>query len=539
MINKVISYILLTCFLMLAIHVGMMVAAEKTSGTRSFTPEKIAELREAMARAASDTYANGGDAVNSALVLYLGSAMGPSTTEVFRSKVFFDFEGRGRAVQTGWIGPDSGFLIMPDAFSDYDAVNGLNLFGNHTPGNENPGEEQSMETGRALVKNPEVSLGFAALARYDNDSNGVIDKNDPVWSKLKVWRDVNQNGQIDKGEIFALDELDIVALNLEADKEGSFLPDNNYLFASGSYRLSDGGRGRLDEIYFQRVSASRKFLRKVFVSPAIEEIVPDIKGGGVVRDLREAAAQDPALLEAIKLFNSAKSREDEIDLIDSMMVIWAATGDLESDLEARAAGRYQFIDNCLNSIKPEQRKLLPVLDAWAGRYHYWLPDELAPGQDADSKIIQSGPEGNELTVLCPEKLWSNDFPQAFVQIKSDIYFGMLAGSRLKTFLDLVDMSQDKKDGSKLMERFELDFDDDPRKAEIDLLELRIILALKGIPSNQLPGLDDYITGKNWAVDLDEALPVLHKYMLKRIAMTDNTDREKRKTVQWGTDKTGK
>ena len=36
--------------------------------------------------------------------------------------------------------------------------------------------------------------GFADLARYDEDGNGWIDENDPIWSKLKIWcKDENGN----------------------------------------------------------------------------------------------------------------------------------------------------------------------------------------------------------------------------------------------------------------------------------------------------------------------------------------------------------
>jgi hypothetical protein len=41
--------------------------------------------------------------------------------------------------------------------------------------------------------------GFAALAAYDSNGDGVIDANDPIYSQLRLWVDGNHDGAVDAG----------------------------------------------------------------------------------------------------------------------------------------------------------------------------------------------------------------------------------------------------------------------------------------------------------------------------------------------------
>jgi hypothetical protein len=70
----------------------------------------------------------------------------------------FDMNGTGFAVHTGWTQPGTGLLVLQDANGQVKNINQL-------IGGEN-------------------NSGFAALAQYDTNHDGVIDANDPMFPSL-------------------------------------------------------------------------------------------------------------------------------------------------------------------------------------------------------------------------------------------------------------------------------------------------------------------------------------------------------------------
>ena len=58
-----------------------------------------------------------------------------------------------------------------------------------------------------------VTDGFTALQTVESHPDGEINAKDHEWKNLKVWRDLNQDGKTQKGELFLLDKLRISANN--------------------------------------------------------------------------------------------------------------------------------------------------------------------------------------------------------------------------------------------------------------------------------------------------------------------------------------
>jgi hypothetical protein len=115
--------------------------------------------------------------------------------------VKFDIRGKGNPVQIGWtaLGADNAFLALPGA--DGLVHNGKELFGNFTP------QPQSLHPN-----------GFLALGVYDKPENGgngdgIIDEHDSVFSKLRLWIDVNHDGICQPEELHRLAELGVYSLS--------------------------------------------------------------------------------------------------------------------------------------------------------------------------------------------------------------------------------------------------------------------------------------------------------------------------------------
>ena len=122
------------------------------------------------------------------------------------SGVHFDFNGDHFREATGWVGPADGLLVYD--FNDDGAIVGRELFGN------------------------DITNGFDILAFYDGRTggnyytdpaggsidpskvNGAVDVDDPIYSALRVWRDLDQDGLADAGELVSLADLGITQINL-------------------------------------------------------------------------------------------------------------------------------------------------------------------------------------------------------------------------------------------------------------------------------------------------------------------------------------
>ncbi len=85
-----------------------------------------------------------------------------STASVSDQKFYFDLNADGEKETVSFVGEGSGFLAL-DRNGDGEINDGSELFGTRS------------------------GDGFAELSEYDADSNGWIDENDEVFSKLRVW----------------------------------------------------------------------------------------------------------------------------------------------------------------------------------------------------------------------------------------------------------------------------------------------------------------------------------------------------------------
>ncbi|TBV06424.1 calcium-binding protein [Phytopseudomonas dryadis] len=227
--------------------------------------------------------------------------------------ITFDFDGDGLKTGTGWVKGDDGFLVL-DRNGNGTIDNGSELFGVDT----------------VKSNGQKATDGFDALRDLDSNGDGIFDAADAAFTEVRVWQDLNQDGVAQANELKSLTEHDITAINLGSTAANQ-TSNGNLISAVGSFVRADGSEGAVNgnqSLAANLDLASNPFYREYTDSIVLDSGVadlPDMKGSGAVRDLREAAMLDSGLQALLTQYTQAQTREQQLALVDGLLREWASS----------------------------------------------------------------------------------------------------------------------------------------------------------------------------------------------------------------------
>lgn len=394
---------------------------------------------------------------------------GLETTHV-NAGILFDHDGDGIKSGTGWVKPDDGFLVF-DRNGNGVIDNGTELFGDSTP-----------------VIDPYTLLqvkakdGFAALMAQDTNGDHKINNADDHFSQLRIWRDLNQDGISQSGELLTLESLGIAEINTAKTANSQLLSDGNRIADLGTFVKADGTVGELGtigDIDLVDDTFHRVFTDTIPLADGVDAL-PNMQGSGKVRDLWEAASLSSDLQSVLTNYASQTTRQGQMNLIDQLIASWGETsgmqttaqrfplpqsafdifgyilsykiGDLWTQVEAiHAAYPVAFTPTAEEQAVLDQysqqvshfQEMVTVLERFNGRYFLELPSANNVGTGGFSG---GGGGGGSSGVGTPAQLnieISQDridlLQSAYSSLKESVYYSLVLQTRFKPLLDEISL----------------------------------------------------------------------------------------------------
>lgn len=145
----------------------------------------------------------------------------------------FDFDGDGYREAGAWVGKDDGFLVLDRQDDGKTTANTDGTFGDGkiTRADElvlslltdNPDDTDLQAVKNSWLNNLRGNIDPEVRASLDDAvQERVFNRFDQGWAHMRIWQDVNQNGETDAGELKTLDDLGITQINLGYDDGSAF-----------------------------------------------------------------------------------------------------------------------------------------------------------------------------------------------------------------------------------------------------------------------------------------------------------------------------
>ena len=233
--------------------------------------------------------------------------------------VLFDHNGDGVKTGTGWVSADDGFIVL-DRNGNGTIDTGAELFGVDT-----------VKADGSLAAD-----GFDALSDLDSNGDAVFDAKDTEFANVKIWQDLDQDGISDPGELTSLTDAGIVSIDLDAESGNVNLGNGNVQSAAAAHLTVDGTEGTTANLDLAHNPFYREFTDSIALTEEAAGL-PESRGFGMVRDLREAMSLSSSLAAIVSNYAEQTTWTGQRGLLDSLVEAWAGTSTLQTSIETATA----------------------------------------------------------------------------------------------------------------------------------------------------------------------------------------------------------
>jgi hypothetical protein len=304
--------------------------------TGAFTLSVVATSTETATGAAASTVASLTVTVKHAVGTYQSPLVldlnndGVRTTALGETAGRFDLFNTGAGVRSGWISAEDAFLTV-DRNHNGRIDNRSELFGGA------------------------IGEGFAQLARFDSNQDGVVNSKDLRFDQLRVWQDRNSNHQTDAGELRSLSATGITGINV-AYRILPMMQNGNLILERSSATWADGRTTDLVDVYFR---VERSDAELVPASDTGAAATPRLVRNVVAAPVRYGPPENLIVLKPVRMGDLETLPEHR--RIDREQIQSGAGQSMEAGATVSAAS-----DDRLRSLDRSATIIVPSLAAKAG-----------------------------------------------------------------------------------------------------------------------------------------------------------------------------
>ena len=388
--------------------------------------------------------------------------------------ILFDHDGDGTKNATGWIRADDGIVVM-DRNGNGLIDSGRELFGDNTVLARGPKAGQT------------AANGFEALADLDINGDGALNSADAAYAQLRIWQDANQDGLSQAAELKTLAAMGIASINVTGTPSNVDLGNGNTQPFSGSFTRTNGATGMsgVAEVTGSLLLASNNFYRNFTDDPVVTAAaaaLPQMRGSGAVRDLREAMSLGNAQAQDLQIklaaFAADTTRDQQLAHLDALIQSWGATSAMQTSIQTNRATNSGATLTVIEQFAQSNPNLYAEI--------YTL--EQFNGDTVLSQWVRNFTETTwraDVQKWVTTSYWAVSYSaqqealihQSYDALKDSVYNALVVQTRLQPYLDAIEQVFDESgihfDTSALAAKIDTSLQADIRNGAIDLVELNL------------------------------------------------------------------